>query len=222
MIPVSIHSLATATPLNILDQTTGAQVAEQLLGSAFEDFGRLRAIYGNAGIEFRQLARPVAWYMQPRSIVERTEVYLEVALDLFVEAAEKALAEAEIAANEVDVIVTVAGRSALSLITSAVPLIDRLTVWCSDSPASGVALSRPLAGSKTSRSARVRSSVARRSWSQAWPSSSGPLPAGKQRCAQPSTSAISACSASSAPGPTDAMASKQSTPSVASLWSKCR
>ena len=107
MIPVSIHSLATATPLNILDQTTGAQVAEQLLGGAFEDFGRLRSIYGNAGIEFRQLARPVEWYMQPRSIVERTQVYLEVALDLFVEAAEKALAEAGITADEVDTIVTV-------------------------------------------------------------------------------------------------------------------
>ena len=107
MIPVSIHSLATATPLHILDQTTGAQVAEQLLGGAFEDFGRLRSIYGNAGIEFRQLARPVEWYMQPRSIVERTQVYLEVALDLFVEAAEGALAEAGIGAEDVDVIVTV-------------------------------------------------------------------------------------------------------------------
>lgn len=105
--PVSIHSLATATPVNILDQTTGAQVAEQLLGGAFEDFGRLRAIYHNAGIEFRQLARPVAWYMHPRTIVERTEVYMEVALDLFVEAAEKALAESGIAAHEVDAIVTV-------------------------------------------------------------------------------------------------------------------
>lgn len=107
MIPVSIHALATATPLNILDQTTGAQVAERLLGGAFEDFGRLRSIYGNAGIEFRQLARPVDWYTEPRSIVERTEVYLEVALDLFVEAAEKALAEAGIAAQDVDTIVTV-------------------------------------------------------------------------------------------------------------------
>lgn len=107
MIPVSIHALATATPPHILDQTTGAQVAEQLLGAAFEDFARLRAIYGNAGIEFRQLARPVAWYMEPRSIVERTEVYLDVALDLFVEAAEMALAEAGMTAEEVDVIVTV-------------------------------------------------------------------------------------------------------------------
>ncbi len=107
MIPVSIHSLATATPPHVLDQTTGAQVAEQLLGGAFDDFGRLRSIYGNAGIEFRQLARPVAWYMQPQSIVERTKVYLEVALDLFVEAAEKALDEAGIAADEVDAIVTV-------------------------------------------------------------------------------------------------------------------
>jgi alkylresorcinol/alkylpyrone synthase len=107
MNPVSILSLATATPPHVLDQATGAQVAEQLLGASFEDFARLRSIYGNAGIEFRQLARPVAWYMQPRSIVERTEVYLEVALDLFVEAAQKALGEGGIAANEVDAIVTV-------------------------------------------------------------------------------------------------------------------
>lgn len=107
MIPVSIHALATATPRNTLDQVTGAQVAERLLGAAFEDFGRLRSIYDNAGIEFRQLARPVDWYTEPRTIVERTEVYLEVALDLFVEAARKALAEAGIAASEVDAIVTV-------------------------------------------------------------------------------------------------------------------
>jgi alkylresorcinol/alkylpyrone synthase len=107
MTPVSILSLATVTPPHILDQTTGAQVAEQLLGSAFDDFSRMRAVYGNAGIEFRQLARPVEWYTQPRSVVERTEVYLEVALDLFVEAAGKALAEAGVAADEVDAIVTV-------------------------------------------------------------------------------------------------------------------
>lgn len=107
MIPVSIHSLATATPPNVLDQTTGAQVAEQLLGASFEDFGRLRAIYDNAGIELRQLARPVDWYTQPRSLVERTEVYLEVALDLFVEVAEKALAKAGITAEDVDAVVTV-------------------------------------------------------------------------------------------------------------------
>ena len=106
-LPVSIHALATATPLHVLDQTMGAAVAEDLLGSAFEDFGRLRTIYRNAGIDHRQLARPVDWYTSPRSIVERTEVYLEVALDLFVEASQKALAEASIAADEVDVIVTV-------------------------------------------------------------------------------------------------------------------
>jgi len=107
MIPVSIHALATATPPHILDQATGAMVAEQLLGDAFEDFSRLRSIYGNAGIEFRQLARPVEWYKQSRSMVERTAVYLEVALDLFVEAAQKALDDAGIAASDVDAIVTV-------------------------------------------------------------------------------------------------------------------
>lgn len=107
MTPVSMLSLATATPPHILDQTTGAQVAEQLLGSAFDDFSRMRAIYSNAGIDSRQLARPVAWYTEARSIVERTEVYLEVALDLFVEAAEKALADAGVDAAHIDAIVTV-------------------------------------------------------------------------------------------------------------------
>ncbi len=101
MTPVSILSLATATPPHVLDQTTGVEVAEQLLGAVrFDDFSRMRAVYGNAGIEFRQLARPVAWYTQPRSMVERTEVYLEVALDLFVEAAEAALKEAGIDADK--------------------------------------------------------------------------------------------------------------------------
>ena len=74
MTPVSILSLATATPPHVLDQATGVDVAEQLLGGAFDDFSRMRAVYCNAGIEFRQLARPVAWSPKPRSMVERAAV----------------------------------------------------------------------------------------------------------------------------------------------------
>ena len=73
----------------------------------FSDFERMTAVFANAGILRRQLARPVEWYLAPRDFTERTAVYLEVALDLFVEAAGKALAEAGIGAEEIDTIVTV-------------------------------------------------------------------------------------------------------------------
>ncbi|WP_421838811.1 type III polyketide synthase [Novosphingobium sp.] len=67
----------------------------------------MTSVFANAGIAQRQLARPVEWYLTPRDFTERTAVYLEVALDLFVMAAEAALAEAGLGAEAIDTIVTV-------------------------------------------------------------------------------------------------------------------
>ena len=94
---VTILSLATATPPHSLTQDAALAAARCLLAGQIGDFDRLSAVYGNAGIACRQLARPVEWYLEPRDFTERTAVYLEVALDLFVEAAEAALAEAGLA-----------------------------------------------------------------------------------------------------------------------------
>lgn len=104
---VTMLSVATTTPPNILSQDLALSVARELLGGQFDDFDRLSAVYANAGIACRQLARPVEWYLEPRDFTERTAVYLEVALDLFVAAAEAALAEAGLTAEQVDTIVTV-------------------------------------------------------------------------------------------------------------------
>jgi alkylresorcinol/alkylpyrone synthase len=52
------------------------------------------------------MVRPIAWYLQPRGWAERSEVYLEAALDLFVDAAGKALAAAGLTGADVDVVVT--------------------------------------------------------------------------------------------------------------------
>ena len=104
---VTMLSVATTTPPNILSQDVALSVARELLGEQFDDFDRLSAVYANAGIACRQLARPVEWYLEPRDFTERTAVYLEVALDLFVAAAEAALAEAGLTAEQVDTIVTV-------------------------------------------------------------------------------------------------------------------
>ena len=106
-LPVTLLSLATTTPPNMLDQNDALDAARALMAHGFRDFERMTAVFANAGIASRQLARPVAWYLEPHDFTERTAVYLEVALDLFVVAAEKALAEAGIAAGVVDTIVTV-------------------------------------------------------------------------------------------------------------------
>lgn len=105
--PVTLLSLATATPPHLLPQELALANARELLAGQFEDFDRLSAVFANAGIASRQLARPVEWYIQPRDFPERTAVYLEVALDLFVNAAQAALAEAGLDADKIDTIVTV-------------------------------------------------------------------------------------------------------------------
>lgn len=106
-LPVTLLSLATTTPPNVLDQNVALAAARELMAHEFRDFERMTSVFANAGIACRQLARPVGWYLEPHDFTERTAVYLEVALDLFVAAAHQALADAGLAAEAVDTIVTV-------------------------------------------------------------------------------------------------------------------
>ncbi|WP_309607124.1 3-oxoacyl-[acyl-carrier-protein] synthase III C-terminal domain-containing protein [Phenylobacterium sp.] len=53
------------------------------------------------------MIRPIEWYLQPRGWPDRMAVYVEGAVDLFVAAAEGALAEAGLRGCDVDAIVTV-------------------------------------------------------------------------------------------------------------------
>ncbi len=106
-LPVSILSLATHTPPHELDQETAVEVARAVLAGGFRDFDRMTSVFTNAGIQQRQLACPVDWYRDERSFAERTAVYLDVGLELFIAAATRALAEAGLAAGAVDTIITV-------------------------------------------------------------------------------------------------------------------
>ncbi len=105
--PVTLLSLATATPPNILSQDAALDIARSLLSGEFQDFERMTSVFANAGISERQLACPVEWYLTPRDFTERTSAYLKVALELFVAAAQAALAEAELDASDIDTIVTI-------------------------------------------------------------------------------------------------------------------
>lgn len=104
---VSILALAAATAPHPLSQDVALETARQLLSHSFRDFERMSAVFANAGIANRQLARPAGWYLTERDFTERTAAYLEVALDLFVAATQNALDEAGLTADDIDTIVTV-------------------------------------------------------------------------------------------------------------------
>jgi len=100
-------SLATAVPGHVLMQDEVASAAREMFGRRYNAFDRMAPVFLTAGIHKRHAAQPIEWYAKPHGWKERTAVYLEVARDLFVDAANKALAAAELDAAEVDVVVTV-------------------------------------------------------------------------------------------------------------------
>lgn len=100
-------SLATATPRHDLPQAEVARRAGDLFGATHGGAERLAPIFHNAEIENRHACAPVDWYLQPHSFPDRNERFLENAVELLAEAAEKALAEAGLGAQDIDAIVTI-------------------------------------------------------------------------------------------------------------------
>jgi alkylresorcinol/alkylpyrone synthase len=105
--PVALRSLATAVPGFELEQRAVAQFARRIYGKAFDRFPKLADVFVNAGIERRYSVRPLEWFDSPHDWAERTQAYLDGAGQLFVDAAQRALDRAGIAARDVDVIVTI-------------------------------------------------------------------------------------------------------------------
>jgi alkylresorcinol/alkylpyrone synthase len=105
--PVALRSLATAVPGFELEQRAVAQFARRIYGEAFDRFPKLADVFVNAGIERRFSVRPLEWFDSPHDWADRTQAYLDGAGQLFVDAAQRALDRAGIAARDVDVVVTI-------------------------------------------------------------------------------------------------------------------
>jgi alkylresorcinol/alkylpyrone synthase len=105
--PVQLLSVATAVPAHVLLQSDVAAAAETMFASRYPLFGRMARVFSTTGIQKRHSVRPLEWFAQNRSWPERTEAYLEGALDLFLKVAAKALEEAGVRADQVDAVVTV-------------------------------------------------------------------------------------------------------------------
>ena len=73
----------------------------------FRSSKRCRAFSANTGIIKRHGVKPFEWYLERRGWPERTKAFLEGAEALFVDAAEKALASAQLDGADIDTVVTV-------------------------------------------------------------------------------------------------------------------
>jgi alkylresorcinol/alkylpyrone synthase len=107
MQPAALLSLATAVPPHTYLQKDVMNAAWSVFGSRFPDYERFASIFTNTGIIKRHGVKPLEWYLTQRGWPERTAAYLEGAEALFVDAATKALADANLKATDVDTIVTV-------------------------------------------------------------------------------------------------------------------
>lgn len=107
-------SIATAVPHQILHQDDILEEARSLLGARFPQFERLAPAFQNAGIETRHSVVPLDWFRQPHGWVDRSAAYAEGAGRLFRDAAGRALEQAQLKAEQVDIIVTVSSTGVVT------------------------------------------------------------------------------------------------------------
>jgi alkylresorcinol/alkylpyrone synthase len=120
---VSVLSLATAVPPNVIEQAEIAKLAPQLFPKLFDRNPDLIDVFRNSGIERRRAVRPIGWYLSPRNWNDRSEVFHHEGLALFERVAEAAIVQAGIDPQEIDLVMTVcsSGIATPSLEARALP-----------------------------------------------------------------------------------------------------
>jgi alkylresorcinol/alkylpyrone synthase len=97
-----------------MPQALAREKARAVFGERGDLYRRMEPVFANTGIETRHLAMPIEWYLTPRDFEEKTRCYTEVATALAIEAGSAALAEAGLAAEAIDAIVTVSSTGVLT------------------------------------------------------------------------------------------------------------
>ncbi len=88
---VIVRGVGTATPPYSLPQSEAKAFASTMFRDAIHDLERLLTVFKNTQIECRALAQPLSWYGKPHTFQEANKIYTEVALDISVKAAQRAI-----------------------------------------------------------------------------------------------------------------------------------
>ena len=103
----ALVSLATSVPSHQFHQQQILAAARALMADRYPEFETLSSLFANTGIHHRYGVKPIEWYLERRGWPDRTQAFLEGAETLFIDVAQKALARAELAAEDIDTVVTV-------------------------------------------------------------------------------------------------------------------
>jgi alkylresorcinol/alkylpyrone synthase len=105
--PVGLVSLATAAPPYELRQDEIVAGARLLFRDRFPQFEHMAPVFETVGVRTRQFVRPPEWFFEPKNWAERSEAYLDGALQLYRQAAAAALDQAGLRGADIDILVTV-------------------------------------------------------------------------------------------------------------------
>ncbi len=100
---IEISSLATAVPPYRYTQDEALALA----GGMFPEYGHLKNVFANTGIENRYSCVPLDWFTEPHNWVDRNAAYEKGALELLERAARKAIEEAGTNPRDIGAIITV-------------------------------------------------------------------------------------------------------------------
>ena len=103
----ALLSLATSVPPHQFDQKQVLSVALGVMSGRLAEFEAVESLFANTGIRHRYAVKPIEWYIEQRGWPERTSAFLEGAETLFLDVARKAIARADLAAGDVNTVVTV-------------------------------------------------------------------------------------------------------------------
>ncbi len=97
-------ALKSAVPPYVLEQSDVVIRAGRLFGER-RDVERLMPIFGNTGIDRRYSCVPIDWYNEEHGWQDRTELYVNNAVDLLEKVARDLLEDAKLAIDDIDAIV---------------------------------------------------------------------------------------------------------------------
>jgi alkylresorcinol/alkylpyrone synthase len=100
-----LHAVVTEVPAYSVSASEAEARLRPFFEAAGEDPQLIEQIFQNSAIERRGLAMPQAFYLEERGLTARNHAYGEVARELGVRAARRALDEAGVAPDAVDLIV---------------------------------------------------------------------------------------------------------------------
>jgi len=102
-----ILGVGTAVPEHVVSQSRARDFAGRMFGRHHNDIERLLPVFDHAGVEQRHFCVPAEWFDEPHTFGERNDLYVHHALDLSIDAAQRALAAAAVEPDDVGAVLFV-------------------------------------------------------------------------------------------------------------------